>query len=222
MSQFYEYNWPTTSETDIALNQLVIAEQKLILNGKYANLINSQANLIEAGIIPQITLTSGNDFSAVSFIITGYQNGVFIQESLTGPNANTVTSTAYFDIIESIIPSSGVIPQGATVSAGIGSIGFFPAILLNTEKKIANPAGALRFITAENNPATYEIYTSLNNISNSQPYNILIENHILQSVNGGGDKISQTFESNYVAKNLVIQISMNNSNTPLKMQFLQL
>jgi hypothetical protein len=221
MSQFYEYNWPVTDDTDIALSQPVTAGQKLISNGKYANLTNGQANLIEAGIIPQITLTSEIDLSAVSFIITGYQNGVFIQETLEGPNTNTVTSENYFDIIESIIPSN-VAPEGANISAGIASVGFFPAILLNTEKKIANPAGALRFIASVDNPATYIIYTSLNNISNSQPYNTLIENGILQPVNGGGDDTSQTFESNYVAKNLVIQINPNADNATLKMQFLQL
>jgi hypothetical protein len=221
MSQFYEYSWPVTNLDDIALDQTVIAGKLLTLNGKYANLTNGQANLIEAGIIPQITLTSESDLSAVSFIITGYQNGVFIQETLEGPNENTVSSENYFDIIESILSQSEDEIAG-NITVGISSVGFFSAILLNTEKKIANPAGAIRFIAAEENPATYVIYTSLNNISNSQPYNTLIENHILQSVNLAGDTISQTLESNYVAKNLVIQISVNADNVPLKMQFLQL
>jgi hypothetical protein len=221
MSQFYEYSWPVINPDDIALDQTVIAGKLLTLNGKYANLTNGQANLIEAGIIPQITLTSGSNLSAVSFIITGYQNGVFIQEPLAGPNATIVSSENYFDIIESILPQSEDEIVG-NITVGINSVGFFSAILLNTEKKIANPAGAIRFIAAEENPATYVIYTSLNNISNSQPYNTLIENHILQSVNLEGDTISQTLESNYVAKNLVIQISKNAENVPLKMQFLQL
>lgn len=221
MSQFYEYNWPETNTSDIALNQTVTTGTKLVLNSKYANPINGQANLIEAGIIPQITLTSGANLSAVSFIITGYQNGVFIQETLVGPDSNTATSNNYFDIIQSIIPSN-VVPEGAVISAGIAPVGFFPAILLNTEKKIANPAGAIRFIAPKDNPATYTIYTSLNNISNSQPYNTLIENNILQSVNLAGDTVSQTLESNYVAKNLVIQINPNANNATLKMQFLQL
>jgi len=219
MSQFYEYSWPVTSKTDIALSQSVTAGTKLVLNGKYANLTNGQANLIEAGIIPQITLTPGSNLSAV-FIITGYQNGVFIQETLAVPNSNTVTSINYFDIIESIIPSN-VVQQGVTISVGIASVGFFPAILLNTEKKIANPVAAIRFITAasEAEAATYIIYTSLNNISNSQPYSTLIQNDILQPENGEGDKLSLTFQLNEVAKNLIIQISKNANNVPLKCNF---
>ena len=99
MSQFYEYNWPITSVTDVALRQNLVSAQALKLNGIYASPTNGQANLASAGLVAQITLSSLQNLG-IPFVITGYQNGIFIQETLTGPNANTVTSVNCFDMIQ--------------------------------------------------------------------------------------------------------------------------
>ena len=132
MSQFYEYNWPAASANGIAIFQATTANTPLVLNGSYVNKSNGQINFIDFGIVPRITLNSAANISAINFTITGYQNGVFISETLTGPNANTVTSTNCFDIVQSIIPNiTGV----NTVQVGVGSTGYFPIILLNTAKQ---------------------------------------------------------------------------------------
>jgi len=219
MSQFYEYNWPVTSVTDIALAQTPVSGGLLKLNGIYASPTNGQANLVGAGVVAQITLTSAQNLG-IPFVITGYQNGIFIQETLNGPNANTVTSVNCFDMIQSIVPT-GVIPGGAAVSAGIASVGYFPFIMLNSEKKITNPAYALNFIAAAANPASYTVYLSLMNVANLGTYNNLITNGIFQ-VKTAAATASALIQYTDVAKSLLIKVNPNANNSVLKAQFLQL
>ena len=218
MSQFYEYNWPITSVTDVALRQNLVSTQALKLNGIYAEGATGQANLASAGVVAQITLSSLQNLG-IPFVITGYQNGIFIQETLTGPNANTVTSVNCFDLIQSIVPT-GVIPGGAVVSAGITSVGYFPFIMLNSEKKITNPAYALNFVAAAN-PASYTVYLSLMNVANLGTYNNLITNGIFQ-VKTVAATASALIQYTDVAKSLLIKVNPNANNSVLKAQFLQL
>lgn len=218
MSQFYEYNWPVTSVTDVALAQTPVSGGLLKLNGIYASSTNGQANLVGAGVVAQITLTSAQNLG-IPFVITGYQNGIFIQETLNGPNANTVTSVNCFDMIQSIVPT-GVIPGGAVVSAGIASVGYFPFIMLNSEKKITNPAYAVNFVAAAN-PASYTVYLSLTNVANLGTYNNLITNGIFQ-VKTAAATASALIQYTDVAKSLLIKVNPNANNSVLKAQFLQL
>ena len=218
MSQFYEYNWPVTSVTDIALAQTPVSGGLLKLNGIYASPTNGQANLVGAGVVAQITLTSAQNLGS-SFVVTGYQNGIFIQETLNGPNANTVTSVNCFDMIQSIVPT-GLIPGGAVVSAGIASVGYFPFIMLNSEKKITNPAYALNFVAAAN-PASYTVYLSLMNVANLGTYNNLITNGVFQ-VKTAAATVSALIQYTDVAKSLLIKVNPNANNSILKAQFLQL
>ena len=219
MSQFYEYNWPITSVTDVALRQNLASTQALKLNGIYAEGVTGQANLASAGVVAQITLSSLQNLG-IPFVITGYQNGTFIQETLTGPNANTVTSVNCFDWIQSIVPT-GVTPGGAVVSAGITSVGYFPFIMLNSEKKITNPAYAINFVAAAANPASYTVYLSLMNVANLGTYNNLITNGIFQ-VKTAAATASALIQYTDVAKSLLIKVNPNANNSVLKAQFLQL
>ena len=218
MSQFYEYNWPITSVTDVALRQNLVSTQALKLNGIYAEGATGQANLASAGVVAQITLSSLQNLG-IPFVITGYQNGIFIQETLTGPNANTITSVNCFDLIQSIVPT-GVIPGGAVVSAGITSVGYFPFIMLNSEKKITNPAYALNFVAAAN-PASYTVYLSLMNVANLGTYNNLITGGAFV-VKTAAATASALIQYTDVAKSLLIKVNPNANNSVLKAQFLQL
>ncbi|MFM7981026.1 MAG: hypothetical protein ACKPKO_17085, partial [Candidatus Fonsibacter sp.] len=108
MSQFYEYNWPETKlKNGIAIAQQLTKNIPLLLNGSYVNKTTRTVNFVDDfGIVPYITFNSASDLSAINFLITGYQNGVFISETLKGPNANaTVTSKNCFDTVVQIIPS---------------------------------------------------------------------------------------------------------------------
>lgn len=223
MSQFYEYNWPdTTFKNGIALEQELTANTPLLLNGAYVNKTTKTANFVDDfGIVPRVTLDSASDLSAINFLITGYQNGVFISETLTGPNSTTVTSVNCFDTLLQIIPSSST---AYTLQVGVASVGYFPIILLNTA--LVNTSSinyALNIVAATANPATYQIFLSLKNNLGLGKYDDLTSD-------ANGNFISfvepsnkaELINSNNLAQNLLIKITKNDTNSSLKAQFLQL
>jgi hypothetical protein len=221
MSQFYEYNWPTPVVNGISLFQTLTANIPMLLNGSYVNKITGTINFIDFGIVPRITLNSAANLSGINFLITGYQNGVFISETLTGPNANTVTSVNCFDTVTQIIPTG---TTGSTVQVGVASVGYFPIILLNTS--LVNASGisyALNIVAATANPATYQVFLSLKNNLGMGKYDDLTT-----AANGNfaapaaAATASALIQYNSLASNLLIKIGTNANNSILKAQFLQL
>lgn len=219
MSQFYEYNWPTPFTDGVAKAQALTANTPLVLNGSYANQVTGNVNFAQQfNIVPKITLTSGSNLSAIQFVINGYQNGVFINETLTGPNANTVTSVNCFDIIQSIMPNDNSVNQ---ITVGNGATGYFPVILLNTAKQNVSAINyALNMIAAAADPATYTMYLSLENTIGIGKYDDLVTKGIFAKWKGDATA-SQLIQSSDLGQNLLIKISTNNNST-LKAQFLQL
>jgi hypothetical protein len=221
MSQFYEYNWPTPVVNGISLFQALTANTPLLLNGSYVNKITGTINFIDFGIVPRITLNSAANLSAINFLITGYQNGVFISETLAGPNNTTVTSVNCFDTVTQIIPSG---TTGSTVQVGVASVGYFPMILLNTAKtNTSSISYALNIVAATANPATYQVFLSLKNNLGMGKYDDLTS-----AANGNfvapaaAATASALIQYNSLASNLLIKIGTNASNSVLKAQFLQL
>lgn len=222
MSQFYEYNWPAAIANGISLFQTLTANIPLLLNGSYVNKTTRAVNFVgDFGIVPRITLNSAADLRAINFLITGYQNGVFISETLTGPNRTTVTSVNCFDTLLQIIPSG---TTGSTVQVGVASVGYFPMILLNTAK--INTSGvsyALNMVAATANPATYQVFLSLKNNLGMGKYDDLTS-----AANGNfaaaaaPATASALLQYNSLASNLLIKIGPNNNGSVLKCQFLQL
>jgi hypothetical protein len=223
MSQFYEYNWPAASANGIATFQATIANTPLNLNGSSVNKTSGQINFIDFGIVPRITLNSLQNISAINFIITGYQNGVFISETLAGPNNNTVTSVNCFDSIQSII-ASGTTAGGSSVQVGVGSTGYFPIVLLNTAKQNTSFINyALNMVAAAANPATYQLFLSLKNNLGMGKYDDLTAaangNFIAPAV---AATASQLIQSSSLAQNLLVRVGPNANGSTLKFQFLQL
>ena len=221
MSQFYEYNWPTPVVNGISLFQTLTANIPMLLNGSYVNKITGTINFIDFGIVPRITLNSAANLSGINFLITGYQNGVFISETLTGPNANTVTSVNCFDTLLQIIPTG---TTGSTVQVGVASVGYFPMILLNTAKtNTSSISYALNIVAATANPATYQVFLSLKNNLGLGKYDDLTA-----AANGNfvasaaAATASALIQYNSLASNLLIKIGTNANNSILKAQFLQL
>lgn len=221
MSQFYEYNWPAPIANGISLFQTTTANTPLLLNGSYVNKTTRIVNFIDFGIVPRVTLNSAANLSAINFLITGYQNGVFISETLTGPNANTVTSVNCFDTVTQIIPNT---TNASTVQVGVASIGYFPMILLNTAKtNTSSISYALNIVAATANPATYQVFLSLKNNLGMGKYDDLTS-----AANGNfaapaaAATASALIQYNSLASNLLIKIGTNASNSVLKAQFLQL
>jgi len=221
MSQFYEYNWPAPIANGISLFQTTTANTPLLLNGSYVNKITGTINFIDFGIVPRITLNSAADLRAINFLITGYQNGVFISETLTGPNNTTVTSVNCFDTVTQIIPTG---TTGSTVQVGVASVGYFPMILLNTAKtNTSSISYALNIVAATANPATYQVFLSLKNNLGLGKYDDLTA-----AANGNfaapaaAATASALIQYNSLASNLLIKIGTNANNSILKAQFLQL
>ena len=222
MSQFYEYNWPTPVVNGISLFQTLTANIPLLLNGSYVNKITRTVNFVDDfNIVPRVTLNSAANLSGINFLITGYQNGVFISETLAGPNANTVTSVNCFDTVAQII-SSGT--TGSTIQVGVASVGYFPMILLNTAKiNTSSISYALNMVAAAANPATYQVFLSLKNNLGLGKYDDLTA-----AANGNfaapaaAATASALLQYNSLASNLLIKIGPNANNSVLKCQFLQL
>lgn len=222
MSQFYEYNWPAAIANGISLFQTLTANIPLLLNGSYVNKTTRTVNFVDDfSIVPRITLNSAANLSGINFLITGYQNGVFISETLTGPNANTVTSVNCFDTLLQIIPSG---TTGSTVQAGVAALGYFPMILLNTAKINTSSINyALNIVAATANPATYQVFLSLKNNLGLGKYDDLTS-----AANGNfaapaaAATASALLQYNSLAANLLIKIGPNNNGSVLKFQFLQL
>jgi hypothetical protein len=221
MSQFYEYNWPAPIANGISLFQTLTANIPLLLNGSYVNKITGTINFIDFGIVPRITLNSAANLSGINFLITGYQNGVFISETLTGPNNTTVTSVNCFDTVTQIIPTG---TTGSTLQVGVASVGYFPMILLNTAKtNTSSISYALNIVAATANPATYQVFLSLKNNLGLGKYDDLTA-----AANGNfvasaaAATASALIQYNSLASNLLIKIGTNANNSILKAQFLQL
>jgi len=221
MSQFYEYNWPAPIANGISLFRTTTANTPLLLNGSYVNKTTRIVNFIDFGIVPRVTLNSAANLSAINFLITGYQNGVFISETLTGPNANTVTSVNCFDTVTQIIPTG---TTGSTIQVGVASVGYFPMILLNTAKtNTSSISYALNIVAATANPATYQVFLSLKNNLGMGKYDDLTS-----AANGNfaapaaAATASALIQYNSLASNLLIKIGTNANNSVLKAQFLQL
>ena len=222
MSQFYEYNWPTPVVNGISLFQTLTANIPLLLNGSYVNKITRTVNFVDDfNIVPRVTLNSAANLSGINFLITGYQNGVFISETLVGPNANTVTSVNCFDTVAQIIPSG---TTGSTIQVGVAALGYFPMILLNTAKiNTSSISYALNMVAAAANPATYQVFLSLKNNLGLGKYDDLTSvangNFVATAA---AATASALIQYNSLASNLLIKIGPNSNNSILKAQFLQL
>lgn len=224
MSEFYEYYWPVESAQEIALTQTPVTGKNLVLNGSYANTVTGTVSLIARGFVRKINLSFTGDFRGATFTVKGTQNGVPITNIVTGLNGGNAFTTEYFDTVTNI-SVTGVIPGGGTVaSTADATDGYFPLILLNTEKRISNMAYALNFITeAPLTGCTYTIYESLQNIGNSgQTYTQSIDDLVLSKISEYVS-VSQILQMTDIARNLVVKITPADvAASTLRMQFLQL
>jgi len=120
------YNYPAASTTAVALAQTLAAAGSLILNGPMST-GGPGAGATRYVPFPlnyrQVTLSSGNDLSAVNFTISGTLAGTTVSATIAGPNNSTVnTGDLLFDSVTSIKSSAGT--SGHNISAGISIIGY--------------------------------------------------------------------------------------------------
>jgi hypothetical protein len=227
MSIFKEYSFLAASTNNISgitsynatPNSLIsfngiLGDTKIDFNNKYT-------------FVPRITFTSAADRSNINFTIKGYQNGIYIEELIVGPNINTVTSVNAFDLIESIsyIQNGGVppVPGNNFVSVGTSGVGYFPLIRLNTLKNnVTNLNYALNMMVAAANPATYQVFLSLKDSYNQGTYDSLTAANNNFIAPAAASAVSALLSYTQLASNILIKVTPNANGTPIKAQFMQL
>jgi len=107
------------STTGIATAQTPAENADLTIDGAYAS-----AGSVTLPVAALVTLTSVDDFSAVTFTVTGTDElGFALTEAITGPNNATVTGTLYFKTITQIATDAPAGLTTETVSAGVAAVG---------------------------------------------------------------------------------------------------
>jgi hypothetical protein len=228
MYNYAQYSWPAQDLQGVALTQNIVSVGNLLLNGTYSTLTNSTINFFNRGFIPNLSLTSTNNLSAVTFTINGVQNSTVISEVISGPNNNTVYTTNSFDIISSISVASSTFPVNG-IKVGTGLIGYLPLFTIPSSgvstfaiTSSLSPY-ALGFITQSVNGVTYKVYQSLTNLINDgQTYSTLINNSSVIQKGSSYVGTTQILQFTDVVYNLLVSITAANSTSTLQTQFLQL
>lgn len=114
-----QYIFPDANTQDICLIQDTTGMVNLVINGNLAT--GGYVSFINNGYSRQVSFTSTNNLSAATFTIYGTQNGVDINEVVTGPNNDSVYSTNVYDTVNAITASTAV----AGLMVGSGYNGFF-------------------------------------------------------------------------------------------------
>lgn len=131
------YSWIAKSTTAICALQTTTGAATLSLNGDLSSFINGFFGPITLnGISRTISLTSANNLSARSVTITGFRDGAPVTETRSGPNANTVETTALFNVITSVTVSGAV----TALSVGTGSSGQVNWFKIDSQNAIMNLA----------------------------------------------------------------------------------
>lgn len=137
----YRHPFTAASVNGICVAQTTSGASNLAINGSLAQTIypndggtvsffvdpRSPNAVFGGGYNVPITLTSAGNLSGVNFTITGtalnpYNPFTPVTETIAGPSANTVSTTALFNRVLSISSSAAV---GSNVSAGTGSSGSY-------------------------------------------------------------------------------------------------
>lgn len=150
------YTWPTSSTQAISQTQTLGSAGNLMINGSLA----SGGQVVFNGYARTVSLTSSDDLSGVTFIISGTLNGINITDTIvSGPHANTIESDLIFDSVTSISTNAAA----TNISAGIGTTGR-TAWFKHYHNTIC-PDFAMQ-VTVTNN-INYTFVTTLNEVINS-------------------------------------------------------
>lgn len=118
------FTFPAADADGICLSQTTSGAGAVVMNGVLVDKtrINSGVTIVTLpGIQRVVSITSAADLSAVDFTITGTNLlGAAVTETLAGPNATTVSTTAQYHTITSVTADAAV---GSAVTLGTGSTG---------------------------------------------------------------------------------------------------
>jgi hypothetical protein len=206
MSLYTKLTWPVVDLAAVCALQNTLGAGSLLLNGRLGNInVPNQVSFIAASMTRSVSITSAVNNSAITFIISGFQNNAPITDTITGVNANTVYGTEYFDVITSITVSGSV----NQVSVGTGKAGYMPLLVINTTSTINYSVSVI--FPASGADINYTLYKTLDQInSNYITFNNQISNLFPILVNQTTSQIASYQE---IANFLLLKI--NSSATPL-------
>ena len=117
---------PKAQTLFVAANTASIAALQTTAGATALNLTSTGANVVTLGQFTfgmKITITSAGDESDIGFAIVGTDlSGAAASETLTGPNATTVTSTKFYKTITSITPD-GAVGNNTSVGNAVSTSG---------------------------------------------------------------------------------------------------
>lgn len=223
MSIYTNLTWPVQDVEAVCKTQNVLTPGPLLLNGTLfdAN-IPDQVSFARKNLVRSISLTSVNNLLGANFVISGFQNGAYVTETLVGPNNNTVYGAKYYDIIISIVSSAAV--NG--IQAGTGGTGFLPLIMINPNAGFINYSMSVKLATPGIN---YSIFQTLDQVSQNfitfQDQIMSFFPYIDQQHPSGIISQTASITSNSTIITNFILLKINSSATPitdtLKFIFLQ-
>lgn len=111
----------------------------LLINGTLASSAPTGSAIAYLPQASRIYITGGSDESGKTFAVVGYRYGAqggpyVVTETITGPNASTVSSINQYDQIISITASAG--------TAGAITVGHYTAMTLDTARRVIFTSGA--------------------------------------------------------------------------------
>lgn len=118
------YSWPAPDDNGICLAQTTAGAGALAINGALLDApatMQGVSRVVLPGIQRVVSITSGADVSGVDFTITGTDlRGAAVTETIAGPVATTVETTAEFHTITSVTVDGAL---GDAASVGTGTTG---------------------------------------------------------------------------------------------------
>ena len=155
MSIFLSYTFPPGNVEDVMLFTPNLGAGNLPLNGNLSDPLLNIIPFSRYGYNRQLSITSQDDLSGVTFTVIGMENGIFISEEIAGPNAGTVYGTMTYDTVTSISVNNPI----TQVSIGTGWLGYFT--LINVDHNADTISYNLSIVQSDVTGATQPTYISM-------------------------------------------------------------
>jgi hypothetical protein len=211
MAIFTKLTWPIVDKSAVCALQDVGSAGPVVLNGTLndPSITPPQVSFINSNLIRSVSISSDNNLSAQTFTITGFQNNAPVEDTIGGPNNNTVYGTKNFDVITSVNVNGAV--NG--VSVGTGSTGYLPLFVVNTGTTTINYSMSVIFPPSVTTNINYSVYQTLDQINTNFT---IFDNQLgnLFPVAGLINQTSSQIASYQTFVNFIL-LKINSSGTPL-------
>jgi hypothetical protein len=208
MSTFTKLTWPVQDVAAVGALQNAVIGVPLLLNGTLADpSIPNQVSFIKNKMIRSVSITSVNDLSGITFVITGLQNGAYVTEPITGPNNTTVYGTQYYDIVTSVVASA----NATGVKIGSGNAGFFPLLVINSLASFINYSASI--LLPVSSGINYSFFQTLDQINNNFIPFLNQTTKFFPCMGFTNETTSQIGNSNQITNFVLLKI--NSSATPI-------